>query len=284
NSSTRTPYLDDVVEKLERDELLKALELLDVDEDNVDDLATLELDELEEVLLETLDDTELDEVTVDGVETLELVDDEVELLGLGEDTVEKVVVVGVDKVELIELEEVLLDDEVLVVGVDTLELDELEEVLLETLDDTELDEVTVDGVETLELVDDEVELLGLGEDTVEKVVVVGVDKVEELEEVLLDTLVVRDVEDVVVVGVDTLFMGNPYLADVDDELDREVVLEVLDVDEVVRVEVNTLVELEVKFTVGFGNPLDLDNEDETVNCDLDEDTEDAEVTSDGGGT
>ena len=58
-----------------------------MDEDNVDDVATLELDELEEVLLETLDDSELDEVTVDGVETLELVDDEVELLGLSEDTV-----------------------------------------------------------------------------------------------------------------------------------------------------------------------------------------------------
>ena len=54
------------------------------------------------------------------------------------------------------------------------------------------------------------ELLGLGEDTVVKVVVVGVDKVElnELEEVLLDTLVVRDVEDVVVVGVDKRFMGK----------------------------------------------------------------------------
>ena len=58
-----------------------------MDEDDVDDVATLELDELEEVLLKTLDDSELDEVTVDGVETLELVDDEVERLGLGEDTV-----------------------------------------------------------------------------------------------------------------------------------------------------------------------------------------------------
>ena len=58
-------------------------------------------------------------------------------------------------------------------------------------------------------------------------------------------------------------------------------------DEVVGVEVNTLVELdsEEDFAVGVGNPgLDLDNEDETVNCDLDEDTEDTEVTSDGGGT
>ena len=72
-----------------------------MDEDNVDDVATLELDELEEVLLETLDDSELDEVTVDGVETLELVDDEVELLGLGEDTVVKVVVVGVDKLSVV---------------------------------------------------------------------------------------------------------------------------------------------------------------------------------------
>ena len=51
-----------------------------MDEDDVDDVATLELDELEEVLLKTLDDSELDEVTVDGVETLELVDDEVERL------------------------------------------------------------------------------------------------------------------------------------------------------------------------------------------------------------
>ena len=33
-------------------------------------------------------------------------------------------------------------------------------------------------------------------------------ELNELEEVLLDTLVVRDVEDVVVVGVDTLFMGK----------------------------------------------------------------------------
>lgn len=64
-------------------------------------------------------------------------------------------------------------------------------------------------------------------------------------------------------------------------------LEVLDVDEVVGVEVNTLVELdsEEDFAVGVGNPgLDLDNEDETVNCDLDEDTEDTEVAKDGGGT
>ena len=82
-----------------------------MDEDNVDDVATLELDELEKIILETLDDSELDEVTVDGVETLELVDDEVELLGLGEDTVVKVVVVGVDKLSVVE--DVLLDKLVL---------------------------------------------------------------------------------------------------------------------------------------------------------------------------
>ena len=54
------------------------------------------------------------------------------------------------------------------------------------------------------------ELLGLGAETVEKAVVVGVDRVElnELDDVLLDTLVVRDVEDVIVVGVDTFFMGK----------------------------------------------------------------------------
>ena len=54
--------------------------------------------------------------------------------------------VGVDTLELDELEDVLLDtleltvvDEVVVVGVDTLELDELEDVLLDTLELDELD-------------------------------------------------------------------------------------------------------------------------------------------------
>ena len=64
--------------------------------------------------------------------------------------------VGVDTLELDELEDVLLDtlelmvvDEVVVVGVDTLELDELEDVLLDTL---ELDEGDVELL-TLEYVE-----------------------------------------------------------------------------------------------------------------------------------
>jgi len=77
-------------------------------------------------------------------------------------------VVGVDTVELEELDDVLLDtleltvvDEVVVVGVDTLELDELDDVLLDTLELTVVDEVVVVGVDTLELEEVEVELLEL---------------------------------------------------------------------------------------------------------------------------
>ena len=66
--------------------------------------------------------------------------------------------VGVDTLELDELDDVLLDtlelmvvDEVVVVGVDTLELDELEDVLLDTL---ELNELEVELLElTLEYVE-----------------------------------------------------------------------------------------------------------------------------------
>ena len=58
-----------------------------------------------------------------------------ELLGLGEDTVVKVVVVGVDK--LSELEDVLLDKLVLADDDDEVLACRVEEVLLETLDDTD---------------------------------------------------------------------------------------------------------------------------------------------------
>lgn len=53
------------------------------------------------------------------------------------------------------------------VGVDTLDLDELEEVLLDTLVLTLVDKVVVVGVDTLELDEVEVELLKLELDDVE---------------------------------------------------------------------------------------------------------------------
>ena len=49
----------------------------------------------------------------------------------------------------------------MVVGVDTLELDELDDVLLDTLVLTLVEEVVVVGVDTLELDEVEVELLTL---------------------------------------------------------------------------------------------------------------------------
>ena len=78
--------------------------------------------------------------------------------------VDKVVVVGVDTVELEEVDVELLivkldgvDVELLTVvdRVDTLELDKLEEVLLDTLELTDVDEDVV-GVDTLE-VDEELD-------------------------------------------------------------------------------------------------------------------------------
>ena len=53
------------------------------------------------------------------------------------------------------------------VGVDTLELDELDDVLLDTLVLTVVEEVVVVGVETLELDEVEVELLALELEEVE---------------------------------------------------------------------------------------------------------------------
>ena len=135
-------------------------------------VVTAKLDVLEDVLLDTLVLTDVEElVVVVGVDTLELDEVEVELLTLELEDVE---------VELLALEYV---EYTVVVGVDTLELDVLDEVLLETLVLTLVDDVDiVVGVDTPGLEDVEVELLTLELDNVE----VELLTLDEVEEVLLE--------------------------------------------------------------------------------------------------